>query len=369
MDKKLRFGIVGAAGMVGEANVEAAHKCPYGQLVGVTDLNQEKCKVVAEKFGARVFGSFEELIQSDLIDTVGIATPHPLHHKMAIAAMKAGKHVITEKPIAVTVREADEMAAVAEETGRRLGVVFQQRFRTISLKAKEMISSGVIGPIYRTNLVFSAYKAEVYYRQAAWRGTWKGEGGGVMYNQAPHPMDLFVWLGGMPGKVVAYARTLTHAIDVEDIASALLEYPSGAQGMLQCNVVQAPQQNLMEFFGEKGRLTIEGDTLTLDALEMPLQKFQAAEHKSICAAPRSERQTWTFLPNDATHNTVYAAFAEKVLGGQEPPVNGREATRSLELANAITLSSFRRKEVSLPLDRAEYDAALAELKKLPSRKR
>src|ERR1051326_905751 len=170
MDKKLRFGIVGAAGMVGEANVEAAHKCPYGQLVGVTDLNQDKCKAIAEKLGIRAFGSFDEMISSDLIDTVGIATPHPLHHGMAIAAMKAGKHVITEKPIAVTVREADEMAAVAEETGRRLGVVFQQRFRTVSIKAKEMIASGVIGPIYRTNLVFSAYKAETYYRSAAWRG-------------------------------------------------------------------------------------------------------------------------------------------------------------------------------------------------------
>src|SRR4029077_20236200 len=103
MDKKLRFGIVGAAGMVGEANVEAAHKCPHGQLSGVTDLNQEKCKAVAERFSARAFASFEEMIRSDLIDTVGIATPHPLHHDMAIAAMKAGKHVISEKPIAVTV--------------------------------------------------------------------------------------------------------------------------------------------------------------------------------------------------------------------------------------------------------------------------
>lgn len=369
MDKKLRFGVVGAAGMVGESNVEGASKCPYGQLVGVTDLNLDKCKAIAEKFGARVFKSFDELIRSDLVDTVCIATPHPLHHDMAIAAMRAGKHVLTEKPIAVTVKEADEMAAVAEETGRRLGVVFQQRFRTVILKAKEMLSNGVVGPIYRTNLVFSAYKADVYYRNAAWRGTWKGEGGGVIYNQGPHPMDLFLWLGGMPGKVYAWARTLTHAIDVEDIASALVEYPSGAQGMMQCNVVQSPNQNYLEFFGENGRLHIEGDTLTFDRLDTPLMKFQGAPHKSIYAAPKSERQTWTFIPNDATHTVVYTAFAEKVLGGQEPPVNAREATKSLELANAITLSSFRKKEVSLPVDREEYQMLYEELKKLPSRKR
>jgi predicted dehydrogenase len=288
---------------------------------------------------------------------------------MAIAAMRAGKHVITEKPIAVTVKEADEMAVVAEETGRRLGVVFQQRFRTVILKAKEMIRNGMLGPIYRTNLVFSAYKADAYFRSGAWRGTWPGEGGGVIYNQAPHPIDLFLWLGGMPDRVCAFARTLTHAIDVEDIASVLLEYPSGAQGMMQCNVVQSPNQNLMEFFGENGRLAIEGDTLTFDRLEMPLLKFQTIQHKSIYAAPKSERQTWTFLPNDATHTTVYTAYAENVLGGQEPPVNAREAGKSLELANAITLSSCRRKEVSLPLDRDEYQALFEELKRLPTRKR
>lgn len=369
MDKKLRFGVVGAAGAVGEANVEGAHGCPYGQLIGVTDLNLDKCKPIAERRGARVFASFEEMIRSDLIDTVCIATPHPLHHDMAIAAMRAGKHVITEKPIAVTVREADEMAAVAEETGRRLGVVFQQRYRTVMLRAREMIQRGVLGPIYRTNLVFSAYKAEGYYRSGAWRGTWTGEGGGVLYNQAPHPIDMFIWLGGMPGKVVAWTRTLTHAIDVEDIASALLEYPSGAQGMMQCNVVQSPNQYTMEFFGENGRMHIEGETITFDRLEKPLLQFQAESHLSIYAAPKSERQTWTYIPSDASHKAVYTAFAEKVLGGQEPPVNAREATKSLELANAITLSSFRNKEVTLPLDRAEYDALLAELKKLPSRKR
>jgi len=369
MDKKLRFGVVGAAGMVGECNVEAAHKCPYGLLVGLTDLNLDKAKLLADKFKAHAFRSFDEMVRSDLIDTVCIATPHPLHHDMAIAALRAGKHVLTEKPIAVTVQEADEMAAVAEETGRRLGVVFQQRFRNVILRAKEMISSGALGPIYRTNLVFSAYKADAYYRSAAWRGTWPGEGGGVLYNQAPHPIDVFLWLGGMPSKVLAWSRTLTHPIDVEDIASALLEYPSGAQGMLQCNVVQVPNQNYMEFFGENGRLHVEGETLTFDRLETPLLKFQQAQHKSIYAAPRTERQTWTFLPNDATHDTVYTAFAEKVLGGQEPPVNAREAAKSLELANAFTLSSWRRKEVSLPLDRAEYQALFEELGKLPTRKR
>lgn len=369
MDKKLRFGIVGAAGAVGEANVEAARTCPHGQLVALTDLNKDKCAALAERTGARFFPSFEELIRTELIDTVCIATPHPLHHDMAIAAMRAGKHVLTEKPIAVTVKEADEMAAVSEETGRRLGVVFQQRFRNVMIKAKEMIANGAIGPIYRTNLVFSAYKAEGYYRSGAWRGTWKGEGGGVLYNQAPHPIDLFIWLAGMPSKVYAWTRTLTHAIDVEDIASVLLEYPSGAQGMMQCNVVQAPNQNFMEFFGENGRLHIEGDTLTFDRLEKPLLKFQSEQHSSIYAAPKSEREVMTIPTADASHKIVYAAFAEKVLGGQQPPVNAPEATRSLELANAITLSSHRRKEVTLPVDREEYQALFEELKQLPSRKR
>ena|ERR1051325_10997794 len=293
MDKRLRFGIVGAAGQVGEANLEAARACPYGELVGITDLNIDKCKQIAERTGCRVFASFDELLASDLIDTVCIATPHPLHHSMAISAMRADKHVITEKPIAVTVKEADEMAEMSEKTGRRLGVVFQNRFRNVVLKAKEMFRDGTVGPIYRTNLVFSAYKADSYYRSGPWRGTWTGEGGGVIYNQAPHPIDLFLWLGGMPSKVYAWARTLTHAIDVEDIASVLLEYRGGAQGMMQCNVVQAPNQNYMEFFGENGRLHIEGDTLIFDRLEMPLLRFQSAPHESIYAAPKSERQTWT----------------------------------------------------------------------------
>src|ERR1041384_2573708 len=146
MDKRLRFGIVGAAAQVGESHIEAATACHHGELVAVTDLNLEKCKAIAKKTGAKLFRSFDAMVQSDLIDTVCIATPHPLHHDMAIAAMRAGKHVITEKPIAVTVREADEMTAVADETGRRLGVVFQKRFRNVILKARAMLRDGVVGP-------------------------------------------------------------------------------------------------------------------------------------------------------------------------------------------------------------------------------
>ena len=359
---KIRFGVIGAAGVIGKSHVEAVSSAGNALLTAVTDVAREAALKIAEEKKVRFFESYAEMIESDDLDAITICTPHPLHCEIAIGAMKARKHVLTEKPMAVSVSEADRMNKVARETGFKVGVVFQRRYEPASLKAKELIEGGEIGEIYRTGIINTAFKTQYYFNSGAWRGTWKGEGGGVLLNQAPHSIDLFQWLVGMPRKVVAWVRTTKHQIEVEDIATAIVEYENGAHGYMHFNTVQTPNQNRIEIFGEKAMLVIEDGSVKLEKLEMPLQRFIDTDTSHIYAKPKSERVEVELGPPKPGHVQVVEDFADSILSNRKPFVTGEEGIKSLEIANAIILSSYRNKAVELPLNRRAYDRLLEDLR-------
>ena len=355
---KVRFGVVGIKG-VGRNHIAAAKEAASCELAAIAEIDEEAAKKTAEEHGVRYFLDFHEMLKMDEVDAVALATPHPLHKEMAISAMEAGKDVLVEKPLSVTVSEADEMVKASQETKRKLGVVFQYRTITRNKTIKKLIPE--LGEIYRTISVSTGMRAMSYYRSAPWRGTWKSEGGGVLINQAPHQLDIFQWFVGMPKRVLGWTRTLRHDISVEDLASALFEYENGAVGYLHANVIDAPGRSLVEVCGNKGSLISDNLGLRIARPEPTLDEY-IRDATGKFGRPEGKWEEVEFEHGGGKHLTVFEDFARAVIEDKEPPVSGTEGRKSVELMNAIILSSKRKKSVELPVDREEYDRLLAELR-------
>ncbi len=356
----LRYTIIGVGGVIGPSHVNALRQMPEAQIVAVTDIDPARAEARAQPMGCPWYTDHRAMLADLKPDVAVITTPHPFHASLAVDAFAHGAHVLVEKPLAVHVAEADAMIRAADEAGKLLAVNFQQRFRPVVERAKALLDSGAIGPLVRTLCIEPWYRPAAYYRSAGWRGTWRGEGGAVLMNQGPHPLDLFCYLAGSPGRVTGWIRTRYHAIEAEDTAQALLEYPNGAPGYLALSTAETGLKRRLEIVGENGALELVGDQLTITRLTPSLREHMAT-CEAMFAAPESHTETVS-LPGDggghlAVHRDLYRAITE---GGQ-PRCDGRGGARSLELANAIILSSFEERPVPLPLDRAAYAALLGEL--------
>ena len=354
------LAIVGSAGVIGRTHVSDLQNMESARLVGVHDVNTEGARTQAQEHGVRFYQTLEDVLVDPDVDAITIGTPHPLHPTIAMAAFQAGKHVLTEKPIASTLTQADEMVAAARKAGVTLGVVFQHRFRPEVSRMRELIEAGALGRLYRTILVQAAFRSQAYYETAAWRGTWGLEGGGVLLNQSVHFIDLLQWLGGMPRVVHGMASTLAHDIEVEDAASALLEYEDGGHGMVHCDTVQFPSQEQLELWGELGGLVLKNDQLTHHKLEESIPEFSERATQAF-QRPVAQEEPTGVVPRGTRHQDAVEDFVQALSEGREPAVPGEEGIRSLELIAAIIMSSCRGQAVSLPVDRQAYDELLEEL--------
>lgn len=364
----LGLAVVGSAGVIGDDHVREICSLESARLVGVTDVNDEAALQQARQVGARFYPTMENLLEDPAVDAVTIAVPHPLHATLAIQALQAGKHVLTEKPMAVTPSQADGMVLAAREAGLKLGVIMNCRIESGPSRMRAIVREDGLGEIYQTTLVHAAFRTQHYYDSASWRGTWSGEGGGVLLNQSIHYLDILQWLAGMPERVHGIASTISHRIEVEDFASALLEYGSGAHGVVHCSTVQAPRQKHLELWGDRGGLVLQGDRLTYHnyhGLEMSLR--ESPEEEIGLFSERAWRaESFEMGPDSSAHQKAIDDFARAVLEDREPAVPGEEGLKSLELAAAIILSSCRRQTVELPVDRRAYDDLMDELKELQS---
>lgn len=356
------LAIIGSTGVIGRVHIDAITQLSNCRLAGVFARRQEPLRDQAAELGVRAYASLEEAIGDSEVDAIIIATPHPSHKQITLQAVEAGKHVLVEKPMAVTPSEAEAMASAARQSNVTLGVLFNNRFRPEALKMRQLIDDGAIGKIYRTSMVSTMLRSQDYYDRLDWRGRWDSEGGGALINQGIHSIDMFQWLGGMPEAVLGATRTLKHDIEVEDYASALLEYEGGVLGTLHCDTVQAPGQNRIELWGERGGLVLDNWQLTLHQLETPVQEFIDTDKTIAFTAPKSEAQSFSFEPVASTHAPAIEDFAQALLDGRDPAIPGEEGIKSQELVAAITLSGCRRERVQLPIDRQEYDALIDELR-------
>jgi len=356
----LRHAIVGIGAGIVSAHIPAFRELGNVVIVGGSDVSATAGQARADELDCPFFLDHRQMLTETKPDITTVLTPHPFHAAIAIDALNAGSHVLVEKPMAVQVREADAMIAAAEKNGRLIAINFQQRFRPEVVAARQLIQSGQLGEIQRITQVEPWLRTAAYYKSAGWRGTWQGEGGGVLMNQAPHSLDLLCHLAGMPKRVVAWNRTVRHTIEVEDTSTALLEWENGAVGTLFFSTAEAGPRR-MEIVGTGGILNIsEGGEITFQRYEPNLVDHILHSPERF-AAPALIAEDLSVGTGLGKHIEVYEDLHHAINAGTSVRADGREGLMSLELANAIIYSSYRGCEVTLPLDRDGYSELLAEL--------
>jgi predicted dehydrogenase len=354
----LRYGVIGA-GVVAPSHLEAIAALDEIELVGIAALHRAAAEALARDHHCRAVETADDLL-ADGLDVAVICTPHPSHAELTIRALESGAHVLCEKPLAPEVREADAMIAAADRAGRLLGVCFQQRFRPVIAAARRLLDEGRLGTLMRTSIVDPLYRPNAYYRSADWRGTWNGEGGGVLLNQGPHTLDLLCHLTGPPATVRGIAQRRAQPMEAEDTASALLTYADGAVGTVAVSTLEPGLQRI-ELVGDRGRIEIVGESIVFERFEPPVSEHLRSATEMF-AVPESVAESVELPSGRGDHRDVHEDFAAAVRDGREPRVPAREALQSLEVANAIVLSTHEERAVGLPVDRDAYAALLAQLR-------
>ncbi|MDR1569333.1 MAG: Gfo/Idh/MocA family oxidoreductase [Oscillospiraceae bacterium] len=358
----VRIGVIGVGNM-GSSHVEsiATGKVPGMTLGAVADRKPERIEKVREFISedTLIFGDGSALIQSGSVDAVLIAVPHYFHPPLAIEALNKGLHVMCEKPAGVYTKAVREMNAVAEKSGKVFAIMFNQRTNCVYRKMREIVSSGEMGRVRRSNwLITNWYRSQSYYDSGAWRATWAGEGGGVLLNQCPHNLDLWQWICGMPVKVRAFAHNgMWHDIEVEDDVTAYVEYEDGATGVFITSTGDTPGTNRFEVLLDGGKLVCDGKTL----IRYKLKTWETEFTKTYTGGfgePEYEEEEVETDGENPQHVGVLTKFAANILRGEPLVAPGVEGIRGLTISNAMHLSSWLDKTIELPLDEDLFYAEL-----------
>ena len=363
--RRLRCGVIGV-GIMGRTHAEAISNHPMVSLAGVTDANPQARKTATE-FGCRWFDSPEQMISGGDVDAVVIATPHWRHAELSIAALRADLHVICEKPLSVTVSQSDSILDAAKHASGVFAVVHQSRFEPAYREAKRILDSGELGSIIRCSMVETVWRSENYYKSSPWRGTWKGEGGGVLLNQAPHVLDRYAWLCGMPQSVTGYCSTALHDIEVEDSASALLRHEAGRHGTIHVSTNECPAVAETVIACDRGRLAIRNGLLQVTQLNQSIKEATRVDSRYWGDIPGVTREVGGALVGSIPEllSLFYENFALAVTGTANLVSPGAEGINAVEIANGIILSSMSGREVHFPVNRAAYDELIEELSAPP----
>ncbi len=353
----VRLGIIGLGNMgaTHAANLLAG-KIPRLELTAVADTDSARCARFPQ---VKSFSTAEEMIASGLIEALLIATPHYQHTTFGILALKAGLHVMVEKPVSVHKADAERLIAAHKNKKQVFAAMFNQRTDHFYLKIRQLVRDGELGEIRRVNwIITNWFRTEAYYASGGWRATWAGEGGGVLLNQCPHNLDLFQWIFGMPARVRAHCGFgKYHAIEVDDDVTAYLEFANGATGVFITSTGEAPGTNRLEIAGERGRLVYENDKILFTRNETPMTEF-SRKATSGFAAPNTWEVTIPTAGHGGQHNEILKNFTDAILDGSPLVSPAVEGIHSVELSNAMLLSAWTDKTVSLPLDGKRYERAL-----------
>lgn len=361
--EKIKLGIIGMGNM-GSKHAEniMSGKCPEIELTAVADINSTRLDWVKSNYAdISCYSNADELLNSGKINSVLIAVPHYEHPTYAIKALRKGLHVLIEKPAGVYTKQVLEMNRAADESGAVFGIMMNQRTNCIFRKMHEIVKSGELGAIRRTNWIITDwYRPEAYYRSGEWRATWSGEGGGVLINQCPHNIDLWQWICGMPVKITTKLHFgKWHDIEVEDDVSAYVEYENGATGVLITTTGDVPGTNRFEITLDKGKLVAENKKLYMWKNAVTEQEWTKSNTNPYAKPPMEFTEVETDGKNPQ-HVGVLNAFAGAVLRGEPLIADGREGINGLTISNAMHLSAWTGKEIVLPLD---HDLFYEELKK------
>ncbi|WP_341281479.1 Gfo/Idh/MocA family oxidoreductase [Paenibacillus sp. FSL H8-0537] len=351
---KVRIGILGLGNMgTGHARYLIEGRVEGAVLAAVTDVRPERLELAAQEWGTelKLYSTAEELFSSGEVDAVFICTPHYDHPQQATAALKAGLHVLIEKPAGVYTKQVREMNEAAAHSNKVFGIMYNQRTNPLYAKLRDLITSGELGEVRRTNwIITNWYRSQSYYDSGGWRATWAGEGGGVLLNQDPHQLDLWQWTTGMmPKRVRAFCSFGKHRdIEVENDVTAYVEYENGATGVFVTSTFESPGTNRFEISGERGKIVIENDKMTFSRLRVSETEFNA-NFKGGFGQP----ECWKFeipVSDGGNHMSITQDWVNAILHGTPLLAPGEEGIKGLELSNAMLLSTWTDGWVDLPIN-------------------
>ena len=330
------FGVVGC-GMIARFHAKAISEVPGAKLVGCSSRTRESAEKFSAETGCVAYGSLEELLADPSIHVVTICTPSGDHLEPAVAAMRAGKHVLVEKPLEITTERCDRMLAVARECNVRVATIFPSRFQPCWQVLRRAVQSGRFGTLSLGDAYVKWFRTQQYYDSGAWRGTWALDGGGALMNQAIHTVDLLLWLMGDVEAVTAFTATRGHdRIEVEDVAVASLRFRSGALGVIEATTCSSPGQlKRIEIHGTNGSAIVEENEIKHWEFTQPESSDEQVRREFGVSPATSGGATDPKAIGHQSHAAQFREFIESIQAGLEPPLSGVEGRRSVELITAI----------------------------------
>lgn len=340
--RSFRVAFVGC-GRISGNHFDALSKIEGLDLVAVCDTVEARAREAGERLGVPWFTSQEQMLQSVECDVVSIATPSGLHPQHGIVAARAGKHVVCEKPMAITLSSADELVKACDDANVHLFVVKQNRLNATIQLVKRALDKGRFGRLYMANATVRWTRPQEYYDQAPWRGTWEFDGGAFM-NQASHYVDLMQWFMGPVESVMAKTATMARRIEAEDSGAALLKFRNGAIGVMEVTMLTFPKnyEGSITILGEKGTVRVGGTAVNR------IEHWQFADYddddKLVEAANTNPPSVYGF-----GHEPYYRNVLRVLRGEAAPDTDGRGGRKSLELILGIYESAKTGRDVPLPL--------------------
>jgi len=330
----VKVGILGG-GNISDTHARAALGIPGVEIAAVCGANRQKAERLAQAYGGVVYDDIERFLEHRPLDIVAIGSPSGLHADQAIAAIGRGLHVLSEKPLDVTTVKVDSVIAAADRGGVKVGVFFQDRLKPDIAAMKSTIASGRLGkPIFAGGHV-RWYRPPEYYGTSRWRGTYALDGGGALMNQAIHTVDVLQWLFGPVAQVGARTATRLHPIEVEDTAAAVLEFESGALGIIEATTSSYPgYARRIDVSGSEGTLILDGDRLVATDLR------GAADHPAtLPAEPPPENAASATVSDSVPHQRIFEDFIRAIRNDTVPVCDAREARPSVAIIEAIYRSA------------------------------
>ncbi len=361
MTHPFRFGIAGC-GVIAPTHAAAIQQIAGAELLAATDVIPERMQALAEKFHIpRTFTGLQEMLACPELDAIAVCTPSGLHGEIAVQALQAGKHVVVEKPMEVTLEACDKMIAAAESTGKTLTVISQHRFDMASRIAKQAVEMGKLGRLVLAEASVLWYRTQSYYDSGDWRGTWQLDGGGALMNQGVHTVDLLQWLAGPVLSISASTRTAAHErIEVEDVATAALTFDGGAVGTLTATTAAYPGFAVrIGLYGTEGSLILEGDRLkemrlkngeTFTGEEAAAHALSVARGGSASVREEAEKTGAASDPGALwgdSHRAQLQNFIEAAQTGAPLLIDGRAARRPVEIILGVYHSARSGKTIYL----------------------
>ncbi len=353
----LRVAVVGL-GTFGTVHATQLNRSHFYQLAAICSRSASP-EAVRQQFGCTVVKTVDELIATIKPEVLVVATPHRIHKASVLPALAAGIHVICEKPMAVSSADAAAMILAAQDSGCKFTVMSQTRFEPSYLKVRELLESRQFGDVRRCSLTETFLRSEAYYQNATWRGTWAGEGGGVLVNQAPHVLDRYRWLCGCPSTITAVCETLHHSISVEDSATLICSHSNGLTGQIHVSTNEYPTSRL-ELVCDRGRIVVQDGSITVTRWTPSLsESIKQTDDSGANPVATTEQLGGTLLNwSDNLLHDFYENFAEAVWSGREPLVSPDEANDVVHIINAAQLSACNCAPISLPVEPQQHQVFL-----------